>query len=226
MSSLKITNIDVFQVDLPYSGGVCHLSGGRAITRFDATFVRITTDNGIEGWGESTPFDQYIASHAGGIRAAIAEIAPKLIGLDPRKVDRINDSMDAALLGNESAKSAIDIACWDIFGKWAGMPVCDLLGGRTDTQLPVLVSLPVADAEGTRRYVSASRAAGYTGFSVKVGSDPVANAVQIQAALENQKPGEHFLVDANGGMVVESAVRMLKLLPGGLDFVLEASCAT
>lgn len=226
MSSLKITNIDVFQVDLPYSGGVYHLSGGCAITRFDATFVRIATDNGIEGWGESTPFDQYIASHAGGIRAAIAEIAPKLIGLDPRKVDRINDSMDAVLLGNELVKSVIDIACWDILGKWAGMPVCDLLGGRTVTQLPVLVSLPVADAEGTRRYVSESRAAGYTGFSVKVGFDPVANAVQIQAALENQKPGEHFLVDANGGMVVESAVRMLKLLPDGLDFVLEAPCAT
>lgn len=73
MSDLQIAKIDVFQVDLPYSGGVYYLSGGRAIARFDATIVRVTADNGVEGWGESTPFDNYIASHARGIRAAIAE---------------------------------------------------------------------------------------------------------------------------------------------------------
>lgn len=147
MSDLKIRQIDVFQVDLPYSGGVYYLSGGRAITRFDATFVRVITDHRIEGWGESTPFDNYIASHAGGIRAAIAEIAPKLIGLDPRRVDRVNDAMDAALLGSESAKSAIDIACWDIFGKSVGLPVCELLGGRTSKKLPVLESIPVSQMQ-------------------------------------------------------------------------------
>ncbi|CAG7930357.1 unnamed protein product [Penicillium olsonii] len=226
MADLKIAKIDVFQLDLPYSGGVYYLSGGREITRFDATFVRVTTNNGIEGWGESTPFDQYIPSHGLGIRAAVAEIAPKLIGLDPRKVDRLNDAMDAVLLGNESAKSAIDVACWDVFGKSVGMPVCDLLGGRTDNPLPVISSIPVADEQGTRKKVEKYRAAGFTGFSVKIGSDPVASAIQVKAALEGQRPGEHFLIDANGGMTVESALRMLKMLPNDLDFVFEAPCAT
>lgn len=225
MADLKITKIDIFQVNLPYSGGVYYLSGGRAITRFDATVVRVTTDKGIEGWGESTPFDNYIASHALGIRAAIAEIAPKLIGLDPRKVDRINDAMDVALLGNESAKSAIDIACWDVFGKSVGLPVCELLGGRTNTELPVLSSIPVADAESTRKHVADARATGYIGFSVKIGADPVVNAACVQAALADKKPNEFFLIDANGGMTVEAALRMLKLLPDS-DFVLEAPCAT
>lgn len=226
MSNLKIAQIDVFQVDLPYSGGVYYLSGGRAITGFDATFVRVTTDNGIEGWGESTPFDTYMASHARGIRAAIAEIASKLIGLDPRRVDRINDAMDAALLGNETAKSAIDIACWDIFGKSVGLPVCELLGGRTNANLSVLPSIPVADAEGTRKLVAESRAAGFSGFSVKIGEDPVVNASRIRAALADKEPDEFFLIDANGGLTVEAGLRMLRLLPDRLDFVLEAPCAT
>lgn len=224
--SLKIQKIDVFQVTLPYSGGVYHLSGDRAVTRFDATFVRVITENGIEGWGETTPFDNYIASHARGIRAAIAEIAPHLIGLDPRRVDRLNDAMDAALLGNESAKSAFDVACWDIFGKSVGLPVCELLGGRTSKPLPVLDSIPVADAEGTRKLVSQSRASGFTGFSVKIGSEPGVNAACIQSALADRQPGEFFLIDANGGMTVEACLRMLRLLPTGLDFVLEAPCAT
>ncbi|MGO8080453.1 hypothetical protein [Rhizobium leguminosarum] len=56
MNNLKIERIDVFKVDLPYSGGVYRLSGGREYRSFDATFARITTNNGLEGWGESTPF--------------------------------------------------------------------------------------------------------------------------------------------------------------------------
>jgi L-alanine-DL-glutamate epimerase-like enolase superfamily enzyme len=71
------------------------------------------------------------ASHALGVRAGIAEIAPALIGLDPRRVDRINDAMDMALVGHPHAKTALDVACWDIFGESVGLPVCELLGGST-----------------------------------------------------------------------------------------------
>ena len=53
---MQISRIDVFQVDLPYAGGAYRLSGGRTYTSFDATIVRVTTDDGLVGWGESTPF--------------------------------------------------------------------------------------------------------------------------------------------------------------------------
>ncbi|KAL2799674.1 enolase C-terminal domain-like protein [Aspergillus keveii] len=209
MTDLTITRIDVFQAYLPYSGGIYTLSKNRTYTSFDATFVRITTSTGLEGWGESTPFGStYVAAHALGVRAGIAEIAPHLIGLDPRHVDRINEAMDDALLGHEHAKAAIDIACWDVFGKAVGMPVCDLLGGRTDGRC--------------------APQAGYVGHSIKIaGVDPVADAARITAALADRQPGEMFLVDANGGLTVETALRMLRLLPAsGLDLILEAPCAT
>lgn len=227
MSDLKIARIDVFQVGLPYVGGIYRLSGGREYTSFDATMVRMTTQNGIEGWGESTPFGStYIASHALGVRAGIAEIAPKLLGMDPRKVDRINDAMDAALVGHEHAKTALDVACWDIFGKWAGMPVCDLLGGRTDVQMPIMSSIPVAEPEVMRKHVAELRAKGYVGHSIKIAGEPATDAVRIASALADKQPREFFIVDANGGLSVETALRMLRLLPDGLDFVLEAPCST
>ena len=47
---MKINQIDVYQVDLPYSGGVYHLSGGREYSVFDSTIVRVLTDSGIEGY--------------------------------------------------------------------------------------------------------------------------------------------------------------------------------
>jgi cis-L-3-hydroxyproline dehydratase len=225
---MKITSISVFQVDLPFAGGVYRLSGGREYRHFDATIVRIETDSGVEGWGESTPFGaSYVAAHARGVRAGIAEIAPALIGLDPRRVDRINDAMDDALVGHAHAKSAVDVACWDVLGKSAGLAVCELLGGRTDVKMPVISSIYAGDPEDMRRRVAEHRERGYRGQSVKIaGDDPALDAARIEASLADKRPGEFFLVDANGGMTVETALRTLRLLPPRLDFVLEAPCAT
>lgn len=227
MSALTISRIEVFQVDLPYAGGVYLLSGGREYRTFDATIVRITAGDGLEGWGESTPFGStYVAAHALGVRAGIAEIAPHLLGLDPRRVDRINDAMDAALVGHLHAKAALDVACWDLFGKSVGMPVCELLGGRTDVRMPIISSIYMGEPDEMRRRVAEHRAAGYTCHSVKIGGEPADDAARIEASLADQQPGEFFLVDANGGMTVETSLRMLRLLPPGLDFVLEAPCGT
>ncbi len=224
---MKIQQIDVFQVDLPYSGGVYTLSGGREYRSFDATFVRITTDNGLEGWGESTPFGStYIAAHALGVRAGIEEIAPHLLGRDPRHVDRINDAMDEALVGHLHAKTPIDVACWDLFGKSVGMPVCDLLGGRTAVSLPIISSIYTGTPEEMRERVQQHREKGYKAHSIKIGDDPALDAARVEAALADHQPGEFFLLDANGGMTVENTLRFLRLVPKELDFVLEAPCAT
>ncbi|KAM0714413.1 hypothetical protein Q7P37_010200 [Cladosporium fusiforme] len=227
MTKLAIEKIDVFQVNLPYSGGTYTISGGRQVSTFDATIVRITTNTGIEGWGESTPFGSTcIASHALGVRAGIAEIAPKLLGLDPRRVDRINDAMDAALAGHEHAKTALDVACWDIFGKSTNLPVCDLLGGRTESKMPIISSIPVNDPKLMRENVAKHRAKGYTSHSVKIGGDPALDAERVASALADKQPGEYYIIDANGGLTVETALRFLRLLPRDLDIVFEAPCAT
>jgi len=70
---MKIAEIELFQVDLPCSGCVYVLSGGREYTSFDASIVRISTECGIEGWGDSTPFGStYVATHALGTRAGVS----------------------------------------------------------------------------------------------------------------------------------------------------------
>lgn len=229
---MKISQIELFQVDLPYSGGVYLLSGGRTYTSFDASIVRITTDDGIQGWGESTPFGStYIAAHALGTRADIAEIAPYLLGRDPRQVDRINDAMDEALVGHNHAKTALDVACWDIFGKSVGLPVADLLGGSTGVPMSMISSIYAGEPEEMRRRVAEHRAKGYRGHSIKIGAldsegGPALDAERIAACLADKQRGEFFLVDANGGLLPETALRMLRMLPPGLDFVLEAPCAS
>ena len=229
---MKIKRIETYQVDLPYAGGVYRLSGGREYTSFDATFVRVVTDGGLDGWGESTPFGgTYVAAHAKGVRAGIEEMAPVILGRDPRHQARVYDAMDGALLGHNHAKAAIDIACWDILGKACSMPVCDLMGGRIDGPIAMISSIGGDGPEAMRANVAAHRIRGFRGHSIKIGATepeggPSLDAERIVACLADRQAGEWFLADANNGLTVEHALRMLTLLPRGLDFVLEAPCAT
>lgn len=82
-----------------------------------------------------------------------------------------------------------------------------------------------------RDRVAEHRAAGYRGHSIKIGATeaeggPALDAARIAESLADAEPGEYFIVDANGGLTVEHTLRMLRLLPDGLDFALEAPCAT
>ena len=139
---MKIKRIEIYQAELPVKGGVYRLSGGRDYTSFDATFARVIAEDGPEGWGESTPFGStYLASHAGGTRAALDLLAPALIGMDPRHHDRRHDRMRATLLGHRDARTALDVACWDLTAKAAGLPLCDMLGGRIPGPVPVISSI-------------------------------------------------------------------------------------
>lgn len=229
---MRIRKIDLFELHLPYAGGTYELSHGRVYTGFDSVMVRLTTDDGTEGWGESTPFGpNYIAAHAKGAGAGIKEITPHLIGRDPRDVDRINDTMDEALLGHNHAKSAIDVACWDLFGKSVGLPIYKLLGGSTGKPLPTISSIYAGTPEDMRARVAEHRNRGYMGHSVKIGAleregGPQLDADRIAASMADRQPGEYFIVDANGGLIPETVLRMLRALPDRLDFVLEAPCAS
>ena len=227
---MKIARIELYNAYLPYSGGVYRLSGGREYRGFDAAIVRVVADDGTEGWGESTPFGgTYIAAHARG--AGIEDIAPHLLGRDPRQTDRIYDAMDEVLVGHGHAKAAIDIACWDLFGKSVGRPVCELLGGSTGVPMGTISSIYTGDPEDMRARTADHRARGYLAHSIKIGAldsegGPALDAERIAACLADRRQGEYFIADANGGMVPETALRLLRLLPQGLDFVLEAPCAT
>ncbi len=195
------------------------------------SFDSLPTTAWKEG-GESTPFGpNYVAAHARGVRAGIEEMADSVLGCDPRHVDRVNETMDQSLVGHKHAKTAIDVACWDLFGKATDMPVCDLLGGTTNTSMPLISSIHAGDPEEMRQRVADYRDRGYKGHSIKIGASqsdggPGLDATRIERALADAEHDEFFIVDGNGGLTAEHVLRVLSLLPSGLDFVLENPCET
>ena len=87
---MKIEKISVFQVDLPLHEGSYNWSGGKSVSVFDSTIVRVETDEGITGFGEVCPLGPfYLPAYAKGARAGIGELAPHLVGQDPTQLDEI-----------------------------------------------------------------------------------------------------------------------------------------
>lgn len=216
-----ITRIDVYGCDLTYAHGTYVMSGGRSARTQPSTLVRITTDDGLQGWGEACPLaGTYLPSFGGGVRAGIAELAPALLGADPSNLADVNARMDAVLLGQQAAKSALDVACWDLHGKALGVPVATLLGGRVNERFPLYVAVPLDGPEATRAFVAARWAEGTRHFQLKLGNDPHEDAARAHAALAVTGDEGLVVADANGGWSLRDALvatRMLEPLPVHLE---------
>ena len=103
---MKIQRITLFQHDLPVKGGAYRMANA-SVTRLDSTIVRLESDCGTVGWGETCPVGPtYAPSHAEGARAALTEMAPHLIGTDLDKPVLLNRKMDSLLNGHRYAKYA------------------------------------------------------------------------------------------------------------------------
>ena len=106
---MKITRIDVFRFEYTTVGGSLVLSGGRVARGQDSTIVKVSTDEGLVGWGEECPFSPtYMVAFADGARAAIREMGPSLLGADPRQIELIYARMDGALQGIEPPRGRLD----------------------------------------------------------------------------------------------------------------------
>src|SRR3569623_425065 len=98
---MKISRIRAYRVELPLKEGNYKWSGGKSVDVFDSTIVSVETDGGPVGHGVVCSLGPaYLPAYASGVRAGLAEVAPRLIGEDPTQVDRINRLMDAALKGH------------------------------------------------------------------------------------------------------------------------------
>ncbi|MCC7483069.1 MAG: mandelate racemase/muconate lactonizing enzyme family protein [Hyphomicrobiales bacterium] len=221
---MKIKAVDVFGYELTYAHGEYVMSKGRAAQAQSSTLVRLRTDDGIEGWGEtSTLGGTYLPSFTGGVRAALRDLAKVILGLDPRNISAIHRAMDALLLGQSAAKSAIDVACWDIFGKSVGLPVATLLGGVMQEEFPLYEAVPLAAPEQMADFVAKRGAAGISRFQVKVGNDPYEDARRTRSVVEVAGPNAVIVADSNGGWGLQSGIIAVREM-AGLDIYIEQPC--
>jgi L-alanine-DL-glutamate epimerase-like enolase superfamily enzyme len=223
---MKITRIFAHRVDLPLHEGSYKWSGGKSVTVFDSTIIGVETDEGLTGYGEVCPLGPfYLPAYAEGVRAGLRELAPHLLGFDPRQLQVLNHRMDAALKGHAYVKSGIDIACWDLLGKSCGIPVCELLGGRFGEAVRLYRAISQESPDVMAEKVAGYRAQGYSRFQLKVGGDPDTDIERIHAVRGMLLPGDRLVADANTGWTQHEAVRVVRGVRD-LDVYIEQPCLT
>lgn len=223
---MRITRISAYRIELPLHEGDYKWSGGKSVTVFDSTVVRVDTDDGITGYGEVCPLGPfYLPAYANGVRAGIAELDPHLIGEDPQQLGKLNRMMDAALKGHAYVKSGIDMACWDILGKATGQPVCVLMGGRYGDDFGLYRAISQESPERMASKIAGYRDEGYRRFQLKVGGDPDVDIERIRQAAAVLKPGDRLVADANTGWRMHDALRVVRAVRD-IDVYIEQPCLT
>lgn len=223
---MKITEIRVYQFDLGVAG-TYEMSLSEFSGTIDSTVVEVVTDDAISGFGETVPLGPtYQPQHALGARAALAEVSPALIGLDPTRTRLINHAMDQALNGTAYGKAAIDIACWDVLGKTTGMRVCDLLGGAFTDQVASWYGILPTTADDTVAQMEQLQDAGYQRIQIKAGGRSLDEDIAaMRAAASVRRPGTKLLADANRGWTTSDAISYSNACRD-IPLILEQPCDT
>jgi L-alanine-DL-glutamate epimerase-like enolase superfamily enzyme len=223
---VRITAIKAYRVELPLHEGSYSWAGGKSVAVFDSTVVRVETDSGLVGHGESCPLGPvYLPSYAAGVRAGLAELAPRLIGADPTQLGVLNALMDTHLKGHPYVKSPVDIACWDVLGQSTGLPVCALLGGHFGDAVTLYRAISREAPDAMAAKVAGYRAEGYTRFQLKVGGDADTDIERIRAVAACLQPGDRLVADANTGWLPHEALRVIRAVRD-VDVYIEQPCAS
>jgi muconate cycloisomerase len=205
---MKIERIRTHLVRIPLS--VPYVISRGPVTDFTNVVVAIETDDGLVGWGESVP-----VSLLGDPRRMQAEIvgrlAPALIGEDPRPVETLVDRL-LVLAEDLAAVAALDLALWDLLARSLHLPVYALLGGPSQTCIPVDFTLSVDTPSAMAENAVRMAGGGHDGFVVKVPCRSVDEDVARVRAVRAAVPHANLRVDCNGGYRRDDAIAFIRRL--------------
>jgi D-galactarolactone cycloisomerase len=228
---MKISNIEAFWLRCPIPEGKQHRSDYGLLTNFDMTLVVVTTDTGLQGFGEAKA-----AVGSSGVCASIVttieqELKPVLIGQDVDDINKIWEMVYSGsrdhyaisrgrkfpILGRRgitiSALSGIDTALWDIKGKMLGVPIISLLGGACRDSMETYASGGWADENNIGEQLNSYISKGFKAVKMRVGimDDTVKTSInRVKAARKGIGDDIKLMVDAHGTFSVPEAKQFCK----------------
>ena len=223
---MKIANIEAFWLRCPIPKEKQHFSDYGLLTNFDMTLIVVTTDSGLQGFGEAKAAVGSSGSCASIVSCVENELKPQLIGQDARNISRIwemvyNGTRDHyslsrgrkfPILGRRgltiSALSGIDTALWDIKGKALNAPVVDLLGGSCRDKMEAYASGGWAKVDAIGEQLKSYTAKGFSGVKMRVGimdETVKASVERVKAAREALGDNIKLMTDAHGTFSVPEA---------------------
>ncbi|MGH8881684.1 MAG: mandelate racemase/muconate lactonizing enzyme family protein, partial [Stackebrandtia sp.] len=181
----------------------------RSTSTVDTVVVTVTDANGLTGRGEGPQTWRITGESLAGVTACIeGPLRQVVLGRDPDDLNVLLDAVEDAVVGNNVAKAALDVALHDLVAQRMGVPLVRLLGG-TSTRVPTDVTLAAGDTAELAAAANKRVAEGFDCLKVKVGADPEGDLTRLAAIREAVGPDVTIRVDANQGWSPKQAVRII-----------------
>lgn len=210
---MKIASVEAIPIRVPLIKPIVmsHIT----IPQSDNVLVKVTTDDGVVGWGEGVEATDLTGETQDSIKAAIEFMGEQIIGKDPMQRTVIWTEMSKMMYANETAAGAIDIALHDIAGKVHGVPIVELIGGASRHQVPALTMVGSGVPDDDIAAARAKYDAGFRWFKVKLGIGEITDELKTVTGVRNELPDDAVVCgDANQGWTEPEANRFLSALEG------------
>jgi len=196
----KIARVEAGRFDYPLVGEFKFFKAGVR----PSVLVRLTDDDGVQGWGQSVPVETWTYETAESVESTVRQyLGPAVIGAEAADLAEVHARMERAIrpsfsVGQPLAKAAIDLACHDLWGKQAGKPVSSLLGKTQKSEIKLSWTVNAESIEKAEQQLEQGSAAGYDSFNVKIGppQTPAHDRDLIRTVRDFAPSGFHW-ADAN-----------------------------
>ena len=216
---MKITKVRLGRISAPQR--TPFKTALSSVSSVEDVIVELHTDCGAIGYGEAPPTGAITGDTTGAIIGAIQDhIAKTILGRDVDEFEPLLQSVQKCIVGNSSAKAAVDMALWDLYGQLYHIPVYKLLGGgrkKIVTDITISVNDPETMAKDARLAV----ARGYDCLKMKVGISPELDVARLKAVRSAVGKDVVIRIDANQAWQPKQAVGILnRMQEQGLDIEL------
>jgi len=204
---MKITNIRTTLLKAPLK--TPFVTSLRRVEALEDLVLIIECDDGTVGYGEGAPTPVITGETIGSMKAAIALIAPYIIGTDIEDFETILGHVHSHIVKNTTAKAALEIALYDLKAKSLSQPLYQMLGGeKRDFETDITISMDSIDKMVADCLDVVSL--GYTTLKIKIGDDPYKDAERIIAIHNALNKDIKLRLDANQGWTAKQSVTLLQ----------------
>ena len=204
---MKITEVKLALLSAPLR--VPFRTALREVSHVEDIVVELHTDDGAVGRGEAPPTAAVTGETLGSIAAALrGHIGPAIVGKDVRSLEELLLSIERSIVGNTSAKAAAEIAVWDLYAQYCGLPLYKLLGGGRNI-LETDITISVNDPETMAKDTADAISRGYDTLKIKVGENPALDIERLRA-VRAAAPKAVIRIDANQAWLPRQAVNLLE----------------
>ncbi len=207
---MKITNVRLGKISVPLR--TPFKTALRTVSSVEDVIVEIHTDDGRIGYGEAPPTGPITGDTTLGIIGAIQDhISKAILGRDVDDFEDVMIAVQKSVVGNTSAKAAVDMALWDLYGQKYNLPVYKLMGGSRKN-IVTDITISVNDPDTMVRDALIAVARGYDCLKMKVGINPEMDVARLKAVRQAVGSDVTIRIDANQAWNPKQAVRILNAM--------------